>query len=456
MTPPSQPGEVSGGGPAAGRPARGVDRLRRGLGRIMGHGGHSGGEAGVLASDGPARGTHRGLGGKLGPKLGGRLGGKLGHKLGWSSLIEGAPYGVFRSTAGFPGFLEANPALVRMLGYGSKAELLAADLARDVYLNPAARRAAIGAVLAGPEASFQTEVRWRRKDGTALDVVLHGRRLRQLGSAGVMFEVMAEDVTERRQAERETVAARKLQSDFVSFVSHQLRTPLTGIRWMIELAQQTPGLPEEIASCLADARQSAERLVALIADLLNVAHCEAGKTRWVAAEVDLAALTASLIHELRPQIELKEHRIAFHPGPDLPSVPADGRLLRQVMLNLLSNAIKYTPLGGDVEVRAGRQGNEVIWSVRDNGIGVPKEAQSRLFEKFYRADNACELETEGTGLGLYWVRRIMEQAGGRVWWESAGEPAEGSRDAAATRRQSQGSVFSFALPWNQGGKGAPA
>lgn len=356
----------------------------------------------------------------------------------WASLIEGAPYGVFRSRAGQRGFLDVNPALVRMLGYESKAELLAADLARDVYADPQARTAAIDAVLNGPGANFQTEVQWRRKDGTALQVVLHGRRLRQPGTAGAMFEVMAEDVTEWRRAERETAAARKMQADFVSFVSHQLRTPLTGIRWMLELAQQAPGLPEETASCLADARQSAERLVGLIGDLLNVAHCEAGKTRWVATEVDLAALTVSLIQELRPQVEQREHRLDFHPSPDLPKVQADEHLLRQVMLNLCSNAIKYTPVGGEIRLSAGRRGGEVVWSVRDNGIGVPPEAQSRLFEKFYRAENAFEFETEGTGLGLYWVRRILQQCGGRVWWESA---AQGDG-----RMQSHGSVFSFALP----------
>lgn len=372
----------------------------------------------------------------------------LRQKRGWSSLIEGAPYGIFRSMAGRPGFLAVNPALVRMLGYASKAELLAADLARDIYLDPAARTAAIDAVLAGPEASFQTEVEWRRKDGTPLHIVLHGRRLRHAGAAGALFEVMAEDVTAGRRAERETAAARKLQSDFVSFVSHQLRTPLTGIRWMLELAQQTPELPAEAASCLADARQSAERLVALIADLLNVAHCEAGKTRWSPAAVDLAVLTASLIRELRPQIEQKEHRLHCHPAGGLPRVLADENLLRQVMLNLLSNAIKYTPVGGDIEVRIQIRGREAVWSVRDNGIGVPPEAQGRLFEKFYRAENAFALETEGTGLGLYWVRRILQQAGGRVWWESAA--------AGAGPRSAPGSVFSFALPLPGAPPGEPA
>ncbi len=356
----------------------------------------------------------------------------------WGSLIEGAPYGVYRSTPGRRRFLDVNPALVTMLGYASKGDLLRADLARDIYVRAGDRSAVITAILCRTETSFQTEVSWRRKDGLVLDVVLHGRRISRPRRGEPIFEVMAEDVSARRRAERETAAALKLQSDFVSFVSHQLRTPLTGIRWMLELAQQTPGLPEETAQCLADARQSADRLVGLIADMLNVARCESGKTRWVPEEVDLAELTASVVHELRPQVEQREHDLSFEPDSDLPRVQADANLLRQVMLNLCSNAIKYTPVGGEIKIAAARHGEEIWWSVRDNGMGVPPEARSRLFEKFFRADNAHTVETEGTGLGLYWVRRILAQGGGRVWWQ----PAPAKRGAPAC----PGSVFTFALP----------
>jgi PAS domain S-box-containing protein len=356
----------------------------------------------------------------------------------WGSLIEGAPYGVFRSTPSRRRFIDVNPALAAMLGYSSKAELLRADLARDIYVRSGDRSAVIAAIMGRAETSFQTEVSWRRKDGLVLDVVLHGRRLSRPRRGGPLFEVMAEDVTARRRAERETAVALKLQSDFVSFVSHQLRTPLTGIRWMLELAQQAPGLPEETAQCLADARQSADRLVGLIADMLNVARCESGKTRWVPEEVDLAELTVSVMHELRPQVEQREHQMSFRPEAQIPRVQADANLLRQVMLNLCSNAIKYTPVGGEITMTAGRHGEEIWWSVRDNGMGVPPEARSRLFEKFFRADNAHTVETEGTGLGLYWVRRILAQGGGRVWWQPA--PAKGGAPA------SPGSIFTFALP----------
>jgi histidine kinase len=106
-----------------------------------------------------------------------------------------------------------------------------------------------------------------------------------------------------------------------------------------------------------------------------------------------------------------------------------------VVLNLLSNAIKYTRPGGDVAVRLARDGDTVTCTVRDSGVGIPRNAQGRLFEKFYRAENVLTIETEGTGLGLYLVRLIVEQLGGRVWCES---------------EEGRGSLFGFTLPAVEG------
>jgi signal transduction histidine kinase len=131
-----------------------------------------------------------------------------------------------------------------------------------------------------------------------------------------------------------------------------------------------------------------------------------------------------LIHEKNQQINV----------PDAVAMPAaygDPKLVREVVLNLLSNAIKYTPQGGSIAVSMGTSGDMVQWAVRDSGIGISREAQAHLFEKFYRAENAVVMNTEGTGLGLYLARLVLERSDGRVWCES---------------EEGHGATFTFTLP----------
>ncbi|HWN90829.1 MAG TPA: ATP-binding protein, partial [Verrucomicrobiae bacterium] len=147
--------------------------------------------------------------------------------------------------------------------------------------------------------------------------------------------------------------------------------------------------------------------------------------------VPLGPLTQSVLEETRLLVEEKGHRLDTTPVDDGPVVRADPQLLRQALLNLVSNAIKYTPKGGKIEIEMNGRDGQGRWQIRDSGLGVPQEAQGRLFEKFYRADNVASLETEGTGLGLYLVRLIMEQLAGRVWCESV---------------EGEGATFMFTLP----------
>lgn len=233
-----------------------------------------------------------------------------------------------------------------------------------------------------------------------------------------------QDVTEEREVSR-------MKSDFVSFVTHQLRTPLAGIKWLLELVAQGSEIPDETRSFIQDSRDSAERLIRLVNELLDISRLESGKLTIVPRETDLGALTRSVLSELSPLIQTKRHQLELSASDAVPPVLVDPQLLRQVVLNLVSNAVKYTPEGGAIAIRMTREDSRVIWTIRDSGIGIPKEAQRRLFEKFYRADNAVTMETEGTGLGLYLVRLIVERFGGRVWCES---------------EEGKGTSFLFTLP----------
>ncbi len=241
--------------------------------------------------------------------------------------------------------------------------------------------------------------------------------------AVVGLTVTFQDVTQEREVSR-------MKSDFVAFVTHQLRTPLAGIKWTLELAAGGSD-SGEVGTYIEDAREAADRLVGLVNDLLDVSRLEGGQMRLKPEETSLGELTRSVLDEVGGLLREKGHRLSLDGADAIPPVLVDPQLLRQVILNLVGNAIKYTSAGGDIRVRMRRDDGEVRWEIQDSGIGIPREGQRRLFEKFYRADNVRSVETEGTGLGLYIVRLIVERCGGRVWCES---------------EEDKGSTFLFTLP----------
>jgi PAS domain S-box-containing protein len=281
--------------------------------------------------------------------------------------------------------------------------------------------AALRSLVDDPEHGGQGDLELR-----ALRRTIHWMSQPTKDSAGATsgFTLTFHDVTHEREVSR-------MKSDFVSFVTHQLRTPLAGIRWMLELAAQDPDVSADVASYVQDAREAAQRLIQLVNDLLDISRLERGKLTVDATPIDLGELTRSVLTEMAVLVQEKGHRVSLADDADAPPVLADPQLVRQVVMNLVSNAIKYTPEAGTIEIRLEPDETTLRWSIRDSGVGVPPLAQARLFEKFYRADNVVTLETEGTGLGLYLVRLIMEQLGGRVWCES---------------EEGAGATFRFTLP----------
>jgi signal transduction histidine kinase len=225
------------------------------------------------------------------------------------------------------------------------------------------------------------------------------------------------DTTLQRQAREQLQAAIKMQADFVSFASHQLRTPLTGIKWMLELALAEPEGSPDLRGFVSDSLEASERLIGLVNDLLSISRLEGGRFTATPAVCDLGELTSQVVSDLHPVAFKQEHALSFFGLNESSPILADVQLIRQVLQNLLSNAIKYTPKGGRIWIAIEPGADEIRWSVTDNGIGVPEEARPRLFEKFFRADNVTTVETEGTGLGLYMVRLIVERAQGRIAYE---------------------------------------
>ncbi len=262
---------------------------------------------------------------------------------------------------------------------------------------------------------------WRR-DGRVIWVSQSARLVRDKDGKALYLEGFLDDITARKDSEQ-------LRADFVSFVTHQLRTPLSGIRWMLELAAADE-TDATVASFIADAHASAQRLIGLVNDLLDVARLESGRLMVAAVPVDASAMIAMITRELTPLADAKRQRIIVS-GNGVPPVYADPQLLRQAVLNLLSNAIKYTPDGGRITVHTQQDGDRVTCRVQDTGIGIPASAQKHLFEKFYRAANAVTIDTEVPA----WVSI-----------SSSSSPSDRADRSPMNSTETEGSVFTLTLP----------
>jgi PAS domain S-box-containing protein len=333
------------------------------------------------------------------------------------NIFENAADGVFQWTPA-RGFTAANPSLARLYGFESPAELIEeGNRSGQDLLVGAERSAEFHRQLEDHGSIRGFEARIERKDGAPVWISVTARAVRDADGRSLFYEGFVHDVTERKEIDR-------MKSDFVSFATHQLRTPLSGIKWLLELAADAGDLSEEMRSYIEDARMSTDRLISLVNDLLDVTRLEGGKLKIDRRETRLDDLTRKIAEEMAPLIGGKKQRLSIDSLEGVPPVFVDPQLMRQVILNLMSNAVKYTPSSGEIRITLDRADDRIRWSIRDTGVGVPKQAQAKLFEKFFRADNVLTLETEGTGLGLYMIRLILEKFEGRVWCESeAGEGA---------------------------------
>ncbi len=274
---------------------------------------------------------------------------------------------------------------------------------------------------------FTKEIFYQRKDGALFPVAITTTPYK-IGKDIKGSITLVRDITQERLIDR-------AKTEFISLASHQLRTPLSAINWLSEmllesLVNQAKEFPK---TYVKEIYESSQRMVTLINALLNVSRVESGSIFVEPKELKLVPFIQSILDELGMLAKAKSLDVSVHCQPQSLKVKADLDIMRIVLHNLISNAIKYTNKGGNIKIDIYKKNKEILIGIKDTGIGIPESAQKRIFEKFFRADNAHTVSSDGTGLGLYIVKSIIDQVGGRIWFES---------------REGAGTSFYIALPKN--------
>ena len=277
----------------------------------------------------------------------------------------------------------------------------------------------------GSTGPMSVELRPTGADGTVVTV-----RARPTPSDDSLWLVL-EDVSELRRLQR-------IRTEFIDNLSHELRTPLTTVSLLSETLQREAeavgdAIPVKIRDRIAKIEIETGHLVQMVNELLDLSRIESGGTLQMSDDVDMSRLAADSAERLRLFGERQGVTLRFETPPGLPRVRGDSARLGQVVVNLVHNAVKFSPDGGEITIRTTAHEGRVVTSVEDHGIGIPRAARDRVFERFYKVDRA-RLRAEaggGTGLGLAIARHVVEQHGGRIWVES---------------REGAGSTFAFALP----------
>jgi two-component system phosphate regulon sensor histidine kinase PhoR len=335
-----------------------------------------------------------------------------------AALREALDSGVLRIDPGLR-ITEASPRSYELLG--RPAGSLVGRSLMEAFLDPGVETVARSAIERGSSAG---DLRVADVDGPAVVV-----RARGVPSGGAWL--VLDDVSELRRLQR-------IRTEFIDNLSHELRTPITTVSLLAETLQRDvdasgDAIPPRMRERIGKIEVETGHLVQMVTELLDLSRIESGGILDLADGLDLGGLAASSAERLRTFAERQGVTLRIDVARDLPPIRGDAARLGQVVVNLVHNAVKFSPDGGDVAVDVRADGDEVITSVEDHGVGIPPAARDRVFERFYKVDRV-RLRGEvggGTGLGLAIARHVVAQHGGRIWVES---------------REGAGSTFAFALP----------
>jgi signal transduction histidine kinase len=254
-----------------------------------------------------------------------------------------------------------------------------------------------------------------------LIAIQNSLRFEEIQQFNVTLQQKVNDATEKLQRTNKKLREMdETKDEFISMASHQLRTPLTSVKGYLSMvldgdAGKLKGNQKEL---LDQAFVSSQRMVYLIADLLNVSRLKTGKFLIDPSPTNLAKVIESEISQLKEVAKGKKVTLTYDKPANFPQLMLDETKIRQVIMNFVDNAIYYTLAGGKVRVELKEDKSNVYFAVKDDGIGIPQSEQSQLFTKFYRASNARKARPDGTGLGLFMAKKVVNSQGGEVLFES--------------------------------------
>ena len=346
-------------------------------------------------------------------------------------LVESVPLGIFQTTPGREGaFRQVNQSMVATYEAGTREELIKHPVV-EFYRDRTQR--GVVSEIAMQKGRFKGVVAQRTLTGKPIWVEL--TLVKKIGEDGqTYFDGILEDVTIREDSRMKASQLDFLKNRFIQIVSHQMRTPLTAIRWSLEnlLSGELGGkLSAEHEDTLRVIYNSNLLIIDRLEDLILSLDIENRVVRLEKEKTYLRSLIESVLIELGPAINLKKIKADFEAPSAKYSVNIDPNRMKQVLRKIIDNAIRYSHEGGEVKISLEPRDNEVYVTISDKGIGIPEADQSKTFEKFFRASNASVMSPDASGLGLFIAKNIIELHGGKLWFNS---------------REGVGSDFYFKLP----------